>query len=233
MAQGDMILDVADVVKLEQAIAAKGTPLATLMERAGTAIAREASAYLRENKIANPYVVVLAGSGNNGGDGWVAANLLAQEGCETFLITPKAADGISAEPAHSTARTIMKNLPEALKVLINPTEEEVTCLLEGADVVIDALLGTGFSGQTVREPMARWISLLNSGYDSKPFVIAADVPSGVSAQTGEAATPHVFADRTVTMIVAKPGLVTAAAKPFVGTLVVDNLGIDLKEFLPV
>ncbi|MBO4365435.1 MAG: DNA-deoxyinosine glycosylase, partial [Eggerthellaceae bacterium] len=107
-------LDVPDVVALEQAIAAAGTPLSELMDRAGTALALRVEAILRGLEAGTyprpiaatetePLVVLLCGSGNNGGDGWVAATLLAQHGHRVCLVTKKAAEDITAQPAHDAA----------------------------------------------------------------------------------------------------------------------------------
>lgn len=147
------VLDVADVAKLEQAIAADGTSLAELMERAGDAIADEVQAQL-----AGPApVVVLCGSGNNGGDGWVCARALAQAGWPVTLVTPRAAEALTAEPAHSAA---LKALAAAqtnqllLTVLVAPNAEQLELELNEAHCIVDAILGTGFSGTEVREPYA-------------------------------------------------------------------------------
>ena len=92
----------------------------------------------------------------------------------------------------------------------------MSAILEGADVIIDAMLGTGFSGDAVREPFATWIRKTNEARHTGSCVIAADVPSGLSAQTGKAADPCIKADLTLTMMTLKPGLVTPYAFAFCG-----------------
>ena len=81
---------------------------------------------------------------------------------------------------------------------------------ESADIIVDAILGTGFAGENVKEPYAEWIHQMNAQRERGARIVSADVPSGLSAQSGEAATPCVKADMTVTMIVAKPGLFSKA-----------------------
>ena len=198
-------LDVADVVELEGRIARDGTPLYDLMQRAGAALAQAV-----EERHAQPCeVVVLAGSGNNGGDGWVAAELLAARGHRATLVTPRPAQALTAEPARTAALHAAAADP-APRILVDPAAGELHDLLAGADAAIDAMLGTGFSHDTLREPYATWTSELNAAHAAGLHVIAADVPSGVSAQTGAGAEPHVAADETVTMMVLKPGVAGAA-----------------------
>lgn len=93
------VLDVADVAKLEQAIAADGTSLAELMERAGNAVADEVQAQLS----CPAPVVVLCGTGNNGGDGWVCARALAQAGWPVTLVAPR-----QPKPSQPSPRTAQR-----------------------------------------------------------------------------------------------------------------------------
>lgn len=200
------------------------------------------------------YVSILCGHGNNGGDGWVAAVYLAKAGYHVDLISSVSAQKIKAEPAHTTAYEIEHGIKceieheterkitaspksnQTIHLLINPTNEEVEASLSKADLIIDAILGTGFSGDAVREPFATWIELANqqkarekvnekirdtehlacSTHNAR--IIAADVASGFSAQTGTAAKPCIRADHTVTMITLKTGLVQPNAKTYCGTI---------------
>ena len=196
-------LDVADVVALEQLIARDGTPLYELMKCAGAALAQVA---LERSPHA---AVVLAGSGNNGGDGWVAAELLAAQGCAVTIASPREPEALAAEPARTAALHASVACP-GLHILVNPDGDALRASLAGADVALDAMLGTGFAHDTLREPYATWTNALNDAHARGLRVVAADVPSGVSAQTGAAAAPHVLADETVTMMVLKPGLTGAA-----------------------
>lgn len=162
-----------------------------------------------------PHVVVLCGSGNNGGDGWVAAEDLAQRGCAVRVITPCTPEDIKAEPAHEAAMRATAQLSPA-NILVAPAHDEFTKALAAADIIIDAILGTGFSGDAVREPYAAWIKAANERRAEGALTVAADVPSGLSAQTGKAADPCIKADLTVTMMTLKPGLVTPYAFAFCG-----------------
>lgn len=253
------VLDVDEVAALERAVAEDGTPLAELMDRAGRAVADEVRAWVPDPAP----VVVLSGSGNNGGDGWVAARVLAEAGYPVTLVAPDLAERLHAEPARSTAletfaRAAEDGLP--LSVLIAPDADVLADAVDEAEAVVDALLGTGFSGGEVREPYAGWIRAANrrrfEGKRGKgrgrhrkrthergeherprrslpakakdaPFAVAADVPSGLSAQTGAAARPTFAADATVTMLAYKPGLVASAGAPWVGAVKLAKLGVDV------
>lgn len=214
----------------------------------------EASDPSDENQAA-PHIAILCGSGNNGGDGWVAARELARAGCAVDLVTKRPAGEISAEPAHEQAllteaiaseatnaahaglRQVASSSqtaasvptvpqttathhakPRAIAIHVSPSDSELACLLAAADVIVDAILGTGFSGGSVLAPYDAWIRLANEQRARGARIVAADVPSGLSAQTGKAAEPCLKAHETVTMIASKPGLETPYAFAFCGTV---------------
>lgn len=224
------ILDVSDVIRLEKMIAADGTSLSSLMNSAGLAVADRI-----KNACPTPAkVCILAGSGNNGGDGWVAAFDLAKSGYETTLITPKDAASLTAEPAASTACALLDQNPEGvptLSLLVNPSPEEAKTGIQEADIIVDGLLGTGFSSEEVREPYASWITYANTA--TKPqYALAIDIPSGLNAQTGEASSPTFFADETVTMLALKTGLTSSLAAEYCGTITLAPL-IDATPYIEV
>ncbi len=227
-------LNVAEVKKLETEIARRGTSLSVLMERAGCALALAAKkAALKLDLKASPRIAILCGSGNNGGDGWVAARKLASDGCNVVLISNCDASSIAAEPAKEQAELTEHEAEElpTLEMRIAPKKEVVRETLEAVDIAIDAMLGTGFSGTTLREPYASWAEMLNAAHEEGLLVIAADTPSGLCAQTGRAASPCVKADETITMITSKPGLETPYAFAFCGDVFVAPLAFaeDLIE----
>ena len=151
-------------------------------------------------------VVVFCGNGNNGGDGWVAAEYLDRWGIPVRVVTARASEDLTAEPARSAALRARAALGDRAAVLVAPDDGEVADLLAASPLAIDAILGTGFSHDAVKAPFDRWIRALNDARVRGTVVVAADVPSGLSAQTGAAAADTVRADVTVTMIVPKPGL---------------------------
>lgn len=232
------VLDVPAVVDLEAAIAAAGTGLDELMERAGRFLAYEVRKVLEEQAAdgaetvavrpagdlqtgprrppAGVPTVIFCGNGNNGGDGWVAARYLDAWGFPVCLITAAGASDLTAEPARTAALRAQASLGPASRVLLSPSDAEVAAALRGAPVAVDALLGTGFAHRTVRAPFDRWIVAINEARRQGVFVLAADVPSGLSAQTGESAATTVQADATLTMIVPKPGLFAPAGAAVCG-----------------
>lgn len=232
------ILDVAQVVELERRIAQAGTPLSELMDRAGAAVADAARRLAEEVAAARraphealareacvplpvpdpPMVLVLCGSGNNGGDGWVAARILAEAGLRIVLMASCAPDEIKAQPAHDAAVEAFRVLDAAERchVFVRPDCVLLHGMLGNADAVIDAILGTGFSGAQVREPYSWWIQVANEHRPEDVRVVSVDVPSGLSAQTGEAANFCIAADLTVTMIVQKTGLALPGAARYCG-----------------
>ena len=154
------VLDVSEVVQLEHRLAEDGVPLADLMERAGIAVAEAVRLHVPDPAP----VVVLAGSGNNGGDGWVAARALALKGYPVTLVTPDIAERIKAEPARSTALDAFADAAERdlpLRVLIAPDADILADVIDRAEAVVDAVLGTGFAGDEVRAPYAEWIRAAN------------------------------------------------------------------------
>lgn len=206
------VLDVPAVVALEQAIAAAGTPLDALMRRAGRFLAFEARKMLEGE---GP-IVIFCGNGNNGGDGWVAAEYLDRWGVPVRVVTARAPEDLTAEPARSAALRAHSALSDRSAVLVAPDAGEIAGLLETTPLAIDAILGTGFSRDAVKAPFDEWIRVMNDARNSGTVVVAADVPSGLSAQTGAAAADTVRADVTVTMIVPKPGLLAPEGAPWCG-----------------
>lgn len=220
-------LDVADVIRLEQAIASSGISLGELMDRAGTAIAHRVHETHPRARIA-----ILCGNGNNGGDGWVAARELASRDHAVSLITHCVPSELKAQPARDAAASALPVLAElGVAVLADPDSEQVRSALDGAEVIVDALLGTGFTGDTVKEPFGTWISYANRRHGQGAFIVAADTPSGLNAQTGTASNPCITADETVTMIVPKTGLLIPEAAAFVGKLHVAPLAY-IEPLLP-
>jgi hydroxyethylthiazole kinase-like uncharacterized protein yjeF len=153
-----------------------------LMERAGTAVAREAMFAFPEAR----RFACVCGGGSNGGDGRVAARVLRESGYDA---------------------------------------EEVTEDLDGYDVVVDALFGTGFDG----EPRPEAAALIGRINGSPARVLSVDLPSGVDASTGEVAGAVVDADVTVTFHAPKVGLAIAPGRFHAGRVLVADIGLDHAE----
>jgi len=235
VSDNDIVLSVEEVVALERRIEAEGTSLYTLMHRAGTSVAEWICDALAVSSAGLPgvadvaglpgaseHIVILCGSGNNGGDGWVIADKLAAWGYCVSVITATPADSLQAEPARQTALEIAAKAHELLTVYLNPDAELLKDLARRARIIVDAILGTGFNGLEVRSPYDSWIHTVNATRSALPgklpLVVAVDAPSGLSAQSGQAAEPTIMADATITMIAYKPGLLMPSSKLYCGTL---------------
>jgi ADP-dependent NAD(P)H-hydrate dehydratase / NAD(P)H-hydrate epimerase len=208
-------LTAAEMRELEtRAISELGIAGVVLMERAGLAAANEVLARYPGSRV----VTVLCGAGNNGGDGFVVARHLHAAGvvAEVFLTG-------SATRLAGDART---NFEIASRLGV-PIHERVAPArlrrgVRRADVVVDALLGTGFSGRP-RPGAAALIEAVASA--SSGPVVALDVPSGVDSSTGAVEGAAVTAELTVTFHAPKVGLVVAPGRFHSGTVVVADIGI--------
>ena len=205
------VLNIDDVKRVEVALTREGVSVAELMHRAGLAAAREA---LEFGQVGN--VVVLAGLGNNGGDGWVAAEALHERGVDVTVVSPIDPDALSGDLSRQVAQSAVR---AGVSVLVGPSRDELEELLAPADVVLDCMLGTGFHGEP-RPPFDIWIECVNA---CSAHVLSVDVPSGLSAETGRAAGACVVADMTVTMISLKPGLLADDGRDASGAIVVAPL----------
>lgn len=212
------VLTAEEVVRLENIIEKEGTSKAELMELAGEFVA--SLAYKRSPQ----RVLVLAGFGNNGGDGWVAADILQSKGVHVDVVSPVEPDELSAALARHVAR---RTAGRDVHVHVGPSRDELSDLIEQADVVIDAILGTGFHGE-VRPPFSIWIPTLN---ELSPFVISVDVPSGLDVQRGTVETCCVRADITATMLAPKIGLYSGEGPEYSGELECGELYANLDEMI--
>lgn len=210
------ILSVEEVLRLEDLIENRGTSKAALMEYAGEAAAD------RVLDFAPKHVAVLVGFGNNGGDGWVAADILSHKGISVDLITPVEPNEISSPIARHVAR---RTAGRDVVVTVGPSRDELVEILNRADVVLDAILGTGFKG-AVRPPFSIWIPALNEL--SLP-VVSVDVPSGLNAETGEIGSACVRATATVTMLAPKIGLFSGDGPEYAGEVTTAGLYDDLDD----
>lgn len=197
-----------------RAVVERKLSLGGLMRAAGAALAAEVNA-----RVPSGDVVVVCGPGNNGGDGWVAARELAAAGRRVRVLALRAPDelsGVAAEAAAETARAGVR------WTTFDDLDRPALDALNGTAVVVDALLGTG-SVIPLREPLGSWCEAVNA---SGAYVVSADVPTGVDADTGCVDPSAIQADCTVTFTVPKRGLVLYPGAGCAGELVVADIGID-------
>jgi hydroxyethylthiazole kinase-like uncharacterized protein yjeF len=198
------LLTVEEMYKADAAAIAGGVPGIELMEAAGTAIAREIRRRWRPRPL-----VVLCGPGNNGGDGFVVARLLADQGWPIRLGLLGTADGLKGDAAVNAARW---------RGGIRPLDPS---LLDGDSLVVDALFGAGLA-RPLDGVAARMIEAIDGrGLDC----VAVDVPSGVHGDTGEVMGIAPTCRLTVTFFRAKPGHLLLPGRSLCGDLAVVDIGI--------
>ncbi len=192
----------------EWAIGVRGIPGLDLMERAGTGLADLVGELAPTGRVA-----VVCGRGNNGGDGLVTARVLRERGRDVDVLLLGAGEEFRGDAAVNLER-----LPGRAPALFSASA------LTEAHAIVDAILGTGFSGEP-REPAASAISAINTCGSDGAVVVACDVPSGVDASTGEVVGAAVMARATATFHAAKPGLWIDPGKAHAGSLRVVDIGI--------
>lgn len=168
-------------------------------------------------------VAVLTGKGNNGGDGLFAAAFLAARGMRTTAV-------LTAGEAHPDGLAAFERAGGRARTLTDHNAGELAAAAASADVVIDAVLGTGAQGG-LRGATASLVGKLRAA--AHGFVVACDIPSGVDADTGEAYDPVLPADLTVTFGGAKAGLLADPGADHAGRVLVIPIGIETQLPSPV
>jgi hydroxyethylthiazole kinase-like uncharacterized protein yjeF len=209
------ILTPAQAASLDRESQSRGVAVDALMENAGRAVAVAA-----ESVAGGAYgrrAVVVAGKGNNGGDGLVAARYLARRGMAVVVVLVGRATDLR-EPASTNLERLRKRCPGArIRTFSGPALERE---LGRADVVIDAIFGTGFRG-VPEDNAAEAIERVAAA--SCP-VVAVDIPSGVNGESGSIDGSVVRADVTVTFGAAKPGVVLLPGAETAGVIQVVDIG---------
>src|SRR5262245_41644826 len=201
----------------DEAAIRAGTPSEVLMENAAAALCAE----LRRAHPGWTRVAVLCGPGKNGGDGLAASRILALSGVAPSVFTLKDPNDYSGDPA--------TNLSRAKAVGITPTPltnargfSTLSRALADCDGIVDALFGTGLS-RALSGAARSAVTRVNA---SEKGVVAADVPSGVSADAGSIPGPAVRAERTVAFGAPKPCHFLPPASGLCGRLIVADIGIS-------
>lgn len=247
------VVSVQEMQAIEKATDEAGVSYEEMMQRAGRAVAEIVSRMVRDMPEAR--VLVLVGPGNNGGDGLVAARILAEE-------TDALVDAYLFRPRSEENEVFSDALDANVTVSMGVDDQNWRTLREvvsGADVIVDALLGTGARlpirgdlKELLEETAAvmqrsepdeaewdegglSWPGYPLSAPSRGPVVVAVDVPSGLDSDTGELDPATIPADITVTFAAAKMGQLTFPGAGAVGQLVVADIGTppDLAEMAGV
>lgn len=218
---GELVhLSRAEVREVDRrAIEELGIPGCVLMENAGAGAARHVLALLGPRE--RPARIAIAcGPGNNGGDGYVVARHLAIAGCEVALFSTCAASALRGDA--ELERRIVDSLGLGVRSLATAGELDAFAIeLDLAEVVVDALLGTGASGAP-RAGVAAVIERIN--HRRRAACVALDLPSGLDCDSGETPGACVRADTTVTFVAPKKGFANPAAARWLGRVEVVGIG---------
>ena len=215
-----------------------GIPVEVLMERAALAVSQTAFLILTkglkevikvkkkklftfptnpEGKLKNKKILIVCGKGNNGADGLATARQLHLLGAMVTVYLIKKEAEYTGIP--KLQLSVVKKLKIKVKHIENLKSFEKD--LKTTNLVIDAVFGTGFSGQ-VKEPLG---SIFNNINQSKKTILSIDIPSGLNGTTGEASKNTIKSDVTVTFQYLKTGLVKKDGKKFSGIVLVWNIGL--------
>ena len=214
------VVTAAEMRQIDQdTIEGIGIPGIVLMETAGSAIVRTIQQHYPTCK----RIGILAGKGNNGGDGIVIARQLAHIGYDVHLFLVSPSDSFTGEAAVNLQ--IAKNLKLWIEEILTDTtletkESTVLNHITHCELLVDAIFGTGLRGE-VREPIATIINTINT---LRIPILAVDLPSGLDADTGNPLGTCVQADRTVTIGLPKRGLLVHPGAEFTGKLEVVDIG---------
>ena len=208
------VLDRESVRAVDRAaIVEYGIPGVVLMENAARSLAAEALVMLGG---ATGSVVIVCGTGNNGGDGWALARHLHNAGVRV-TVAPLGEPREGGDAAINCR--VCRNM--ALREI---APDELPAHLGGCDLIVDAIFGTGLDGR-ITGVAAAVIERIN---DSGRPVLAVDVPSGLDCDSGEPLGSAVKAARTVTFVAHKPAMNVAAARKHLGQVVVADIGAPVE-----
>jgi NAD(P)H-hydrate epimerase len=206
----------AQMKEIEKYADAAGLFYYQMMENAGFGAAVIIAS---EHPVAGKTVLIFCGKGNNGGDGFVAARKLAENGAAVRLIL------VEGEPRTEDATKNWRICRDMNIPMIDLTEGEGGSLsnaIQAADLIVDAIYGTGFRG-SLREPARTAARLINR---SNAAVYALDIPSGMNADTGEADGETVRAGCTIVFHCLKPAHVGEADGRYCGRIICISIGIE-------
>ncbi len=194
-----------------------GLPMEELISRAGRAVARAVAERIEKGG----HVVILAGRGNNGADGYAAAIELMRD----YEVTVY--DVFQAGQKSDAGRFFLEAFKSAGGLVLPLTEEEESRMnLAGASCIVDAIFGTGLRGE-IPENLRRLAKAVKAAVGVQK--IAVDVPLGVNADDGSVTEDAIYVGATVELSFIKVGIVSYPARSFVGDIVLDDLGLPTEK----
>lgn len=194
-----------EMAEADRRTIASGTPGIDLMERAGAAVARAAL----DTGVSGRRFTVVCGPGNNGGDGFVAARILREQGFDVRVVLPGARDKLAGDAAIAAARWSGK------------VEAFSADAFSSCDLIVDALFGAGLSRDLSGEAK-RTVEAINA---ANVPVLSVDLPSGIDGASGQVRGAAVYATHTVTFCRMKPGHLLMPGRAHAGKVSVADIGI--------
>ncbi len=223
---GDCLIMTRDRVRAFDAWAINelDVPGVVLMENAGRSCAELIVEKL--SGIDKPRVCIFCGTGNNGGDGFVIARHLLNRGFAVVTVICGEPSRIRAEARINLA--ILEGIGQHIEVLDPDTtddvEDRVAALAKGTDMIVDAIFGTGLTGELRDE-----YKLLTAGINGLGCpILAVDIPSGLDCDTGQPHDIAVKANCTVTFVAVKKGFTHEDAQRYTGEVYVASIGVEPK-----
>lgn len=210
-------LSTENMVEVDRAmIEDLGIELVQMMENAGSCLARVAVARFLAGDPRGRHIVLLAGSGGNGGGAMVAARRLAGWGAYVEVRLATAEERLQPVTAHQLA--VLRRFEISIA---EPESAGAREALSEADLVIDGLIGYSLAGA----PRGAAAMLITAANETDAPVLSLDVPSGLSASSGEVHEPTIRASATLTLALPKHGLLGERARDFVGELYLADIGV--------
>jgi NAD(P)H-hydrate epimerase len=185
-----------------------------LMEKAGRSVFEIVIRFLTDGK----KVLILCGPGNNGGDGWVVARLLHENGHSVYVLST-----VDPESLKNDAYSCMKKAIECgiTYYLLNSYTDSFNNLLHNTSVIVDAVFGTGLNCDVPDDISLLFECVNHSGIP----VVAVDIPSGIEGDTGKIRNNAIKASHTVTFHAPKPAHYFYPGREYIGELSVSDIGI--------
>ena len=216
------VVTTAEMIELERRSDAAGVPPSILMEHAGLAIARHIYGLI--GNVAGRDIVVLVGPGNNGGDGLVAARHLRDWGARICVYLPA-----KRKDSDKNFQLVKERV---IRIALAEDDKKYTVLrsaLSSADVVIDAIFGTG-KLRPISGALKDILNLVRDEKKARPAmkIVAVDLPSGVDSDSGAADPATLAADLTITLGYPKIGLFYSPGSELIGELAIADIGIPSK-----
>jgi ADP-dependent NAD(P)H-hydrate dehydratase / NAD(P)H-hydrate epimerase len=201
----EQILTTAEMREADARAIQAGTPGFELMERAGAAVAKA----LRSMVAEGGRILVVAGPGNNGGDGFVAARIARDFGCDVEVALLGSPDRLTGDAGRAATQWA------------GPVKQLAQVDFSEADLIVDALFGAGLDRDIEGEARGAIERMNGSG---RP-ILAVDMPSGIDGDTGQVRGAAVLATRTVTFVTRKPGHLLVPGRVHCGAVEVADIGI--------